>query len=170
MSNVLPIGLEVQSDHTLHDQPNHTLPLPLLYRIILHQSPSLYTLTMSTGILSILLRTLVYPSTWSKTLSTILFLLNLSIFLLLTLCQILRYTLFKGVWKSMWKHDTAFLFWGCILMGFCTILTMLGYTIFEWGVKWRGMVVGLWWVNAVFGVGISVITYFYMCVQSLFSR
>jgi tellurite resistance protein TehA-like permease len=77
---------------------------------------------MGTGITSILLHNLPYNARWLQTLGTIIFVLNVVVFVLLCLGNMARYVRYKGVFSAVGKHTLAGLFWGCLPMGLATIV------------------------------------------------
>jgi tellurite resistance protein TehA-like permease len=81
-------------------------------RIVLNFTPSWYSVTMGTGIVSILLHNLPYNGVWLYWISIVIFAFNVFLFLLFTVISVLRYTLFSGIWTSMIKHPVQSLFLG----------------------------------------------------------
>jgi tellurite resistance protein TehA-like permease len=88
----------------------------------LNTPPSFFSINMGCGIASILLHHFPYPATWLQYLGTIVFVLNVVVFVLLLLATIARYLFFSGVWSVVTKHNVAGLFWGTFPMGFVTIV------------------------------------------------
>jgi tellurite resistance protein TehA-like permease len=76
---------------------------------------------MGTGIASILLHNFPYPARWLRYLGTIVFVLNVAVFVLLLGATVARYALWP-VWRTVAHHKVAGMFWGCFPMGFATIV------------------------------------------------
>lgn len=77
---------------------------------------------MGTGIASILLHNFPYPGHWLQMCGTIVFVLNVVLFVTLLAFTIARYICWRGVWTVVLKHNVSGMFWGCLPMGFCTII------------------------------------------------
>ena len=97
-------------------QPNR------LARACLNLPPAFFSLNMGTGIASILLHNLPYNAGWLRRLGIVIFILNIVIFALLAVGNIVRYVRWKGVMRSVNTHPAAGLFWGCLPMGLATIV------------------------------------------------
>lgn len=81
-------------------------------RIVVNLAPAWFSVTMGTGITSILLYNLPYNGRWLYWASVVLFALNVAIFALLSVLSAVRYTLFPGIWGSMVGHPVQSLFLG----------------------------------------------------------
>lgn len=81
-------------------------------RIVLNFTPSWFSITMGTGIVSILLHNLPYNARFVYWISVIIFSLNVLLFCLFTVISVLRYTLFRGIWSCMIQHPVQSLFLG----------------------------------------------------------
>ncbi len=88
----------------------------------LNLPPAFFSLNMGTGITSILLHNLPYNAGWLQRLGVVIFILNIVIFVVLVLGNVVRYTRWKGLMSSVNTHPLAGLFWGCLPMGFATIV------------------------------------------------
>ena len=77
---------------------------------------------MATGITSTLLYKLPYTSTWLQRLGIAVFIFNIIIFAVLVLGNVVRYTVWKGVWTAVLLDPLAGMFWGCLPMAFATII------------------------------------------------
>lgn len=88
----------------------------------LNLTPSFFTLNMGTGITSILLYNFPYPAAWLRILGTVIFVLNILVFLLLIAGNLGRYTRYKGLFTATMAHPVAGMFWGALPMGFATIV------------------------------------------------
>lgn len=117
-------------------------------RIVLNFTPSWFSVTMGTGITSILLHNLPYNATWLYWISVALFALNVAIFSLFLVISILRYTMFKGIWGAMIKHPVQSLFLGTFPMGLATIINMIVFVcVPAWGDWAATLAWALWWVD-----------------------
>jgi hypothetical protein len=82
-----------------------------------------YALTFQgTGITSILLYNLPYNAGWLQRLGITIFVLNIIIFALLSIGNIIRYIRFKGLFKASINHLMSGMFWGTLPMGLITIV------------------------------------------------
>jgi hypothetical protein len=88
-------------------------------RIVLNFTPSWFSVTMGTGIASILLHNLPYNGIWLYWISVAIFALNVVLFSLFTAISIARYTIFRGVWSFMVKHPVQSLFLGMLSLSLC---------------------------------------------------
>ncbi|TXT13237.1 hypothetical protein VHUM_00604 [Vanrija humicola] len=108
---------------------------------------------MGTGITSILLHNYPYQGHWLQYLGVAVFVLNVAIFTVLSVSNILRYTLYHGLFRTVAKHNVASMFWGCMPMGFSTIVNMVCFVCVEaWGEGWAYAAFGLWWLNVILAV------------------
>ena len=114
---------------------------------------SWFIITMSTGVLSIMLHQLPYNGSWLKIISTILFVLNLTLFLLFTFISCLRYFLYPSIFPAVLKHPHQSLFLATFPVGLATLINMTVLVCVPvWG---RGMVTlawVLWWIDGVLAV------------------
>lgn len=93
-------------------------------------SPAFFSLNMGTGITSILLHNLPYNAKWLRIIGTLIFLLNVAIFTTLVLGNIIRYTRYR-LFTTVGKHLVSGMFWGCLPMGFATIVVRMGDNVCE---------------------------------------
>ncbi|BEI86269.1 hypothetical protein CcaverHIS002_0605560 [Cutaneotrichosporon cavernicola] len=123
----------------------------------LHTPPSFFSINMGCGMAAILLHHFPYPTVWLEYLGTIVFVLNVVVFVLLLLATIARYLFFSGVWRAVANHHLAGLFWGTFPMGFVTIVTMICYVcVPAWGRHWAYIALGFWWLDIVVSVTVSL--------------
>ncbi|GFZ51187.1 Sulfite efflux pump SSU1 [Saitozyma sp. JCM 24511] len=112
---------------------------------------------MGTGITSILLHNLPYNARWLQILGTIIFILNVVVFVLLSLGNIARYVRYKGVFSAVGKHTLAGLFWGCLPMGLATIVNMVSFVcVPAWGYRWAQFALCLWWIDVVLSILVNL--------------
>ena len=110
---------------------------------------------MGTGIVSLLLRALPFPTHASTlhTLSVIIFVLNIFLFALIFTISALRYILYPATWGLMIRHPVQSLFLGTAPMGFATIVNMFVLVCVPW---WGGASMNvawaMWWVDVAASV------------------
>ncbi|RFU25517.1 hypothetical protein B7463_g10822, partial [Scytalidium lignicola] len=127
-------------------------------RLIRNFTPSWFSITMGTGIVSILLHNLPYNGRWLYWISVAIFCLNILLFITFLLISILRYTIYPEIWRVMIRHPAQSLFLGTFPMGLATIINMIVFVcVPAWG-SWAAYVAwGLWWFDAA--VSISTCLY-----------
>jgi tellurite resistance protein TehA-like permease len=91
-------------------------------RVVRNFSPSWFSATMGTGIVSILLITIPFKSRWLYWISVFFFVLNMLLFSVAFLTSVLRYTLYPEIWFVMIADETNSLFLGTIPIGFATLV------------------------------------------------
>ncbi|KAH8119498.1 voltage-dependent anion channel [Phellopilus nigrolimitatus] len=122
-------------------------------------TPAWHSVNMGTGAISILFHNFPYGTTTRGMQSIAFFflLLNLALFIILTIVGATRYTAFRNIWATMIHHPVASLYLGTFPMGFATIIIAavgVVYKFFDFGGKrllyglW-----GLWW----FDVALSLV-------------
>ncbi|CAK9785975.1 hypothetical protein CC85DRAFT_302467 [Cutaneotrichosporon oleaginosum] len=115
----------------------------------LHTPPSFFSINMGTGITSILLHNFPYRARWLEMLGTIVFVLNVAVFVLLLGATIARYSLWP-VWRTVARHKVAGMFWGCFPMGFATIVNMVCLVcVPAWGARWAYTAYAMWWADVL---------------------
>jgi len=103
-------------------------------RAVRNFTPSWFSATMGTGIVSILLHNLPYNGAWLYWLSVVLFCVNILLFAAFFIISLLRYTLYPVIWGKMIRHPQQSLFIGTIPMGFATIVNMVVFVcVPAWG-------------------------------------
>lgn len=151
------------SDTTLPPQPEHTKELleRQLHesnqhgwrKICLNFTPSWFSVTMGTGIVSILLERLPYNAQWLHYLAIIVFVLNVVLFVMFTFISLVRYTVYRGIFMAMLKHPVQSLFLGTIPMGLATIVNMCAFVIVpKWGSWALTLTWTLWWTDSVISI------------------
>lgn len=91
-------------------------------RIIRNFSPSWFSVTMGTGIVSLILITIPFKASWLYHLSLVFFVLNVVLFFAALTVSILRYTIWPEIWGVMIADPVNSLFLGTVPMGFATIV------------------------------------------------
>lgn len=130
-------------------------------RIVRNFSPSWFSVTMGTGIASVLIISIPFPSqaTWLYYASLPFFLLNILLFVLFALISILRYALYPEIWSVMLRDPKASLFLGTIPMGFATIIEMLVFALAGpagWGIWIVYLAWALWMLDTLVAVAVTV--------------
>jgi len=123
-------------------------------KIVLNFTPSWFSVTMGTGIVSILLHNLPYNAVWLYWISVAFFGLNVALFLLFVGISILRYAMFPGIWTEMINHPVQSLFLGTCPMGLATIINMICFVcVPAWGYWAATLAWTLWWIDVVLAIG-----------------
>ncbi|KAK4904130.1 Plasma membrane sulfite pump involved in sulfite metabolism [Elasticomyces elasticus] len=165
-----PALQQIHSHHTVTDlsgqeletsesQPKHT---PEKYehgwrRIVRNFSPSWFSVTMGTGIVSLIFITIPWKADWLHYLGIVFFVLNVCLFSLAFAASILRYTIWPEIWTVMIQDATNSLFLGTVPMGFATIIEMWIFVcVPAWG-EWAVYVAwALWMLDSIVAVSVTV--------------
>ncbi|KAK4555498.1 Plasma membrane sulfite pump involved in sulfite metabolism [Recurvomyces mirabilis] len=126
-------------------------------RIVRNFSPSWFSVTMGTGIVSTILITIPWKPLWLYYLSIVFFALNVCLFALAFTASLLRYLIWPEIWTVMINDATNSLFLGTIPMGFATIVEMWIFVcVPAWG-EWAVYVAwGLWMLDSIVAVSVTV--------------
>ncbi|KEQ99180.1 hypothetical protein AUEXF2481DRAFT_1992 [Aureobasidium subglaciale EXF-2481] len=151
-------GLGDKTDIDLPRQDDHGWR-----RIVRGFTPSMFSITMGTGVVAILLHQMPYNSSWTNYPCYIVFGLNVLIFVSALFVSILRYALWPELWPAMINHPTHSLFLGCFPMGLGTIVNMIVLVcVPAWGPWAATMAWALWWIDAALAVVICCSVAFLM--------
>ncbi|USW48566.1 Putative transporter protein SLAC1/Mae1/ Ssu1/TehA [Septoria linicola] len=126
-------------------------------RIVRNFSPSWFSVTMGTGIVSNILIAIPWKADWLYYLSIIFFVLNVALFSAFFMISVARYTIWPEIWTVMIQDPVNSLFLGTIPMGFATIIRMFtSVCVPSWGgwAVWFAFV--MWIVDSVVGVAVTV--------------
>ncbi|KAF2435983.1 C4-dicarboxylate transporter/malic acid transport protein-like protein [Tothia fuscella] len=135
-------------------------------RVVRNFSPSWFSVTMGTGIVSILLNFIPFHSHWLYILSIIFFILNTILFTLAFLTSLARYTLYPEIWSVMIRDPANSLFLGTIPMGFATLIEMWIFVCVPiWGDWAKTVAWALWMVDTVAAVWVTVSLSFLLMSQ-----
>jgi tellurite resistance protein TehA-like permease len=108
---------------------------------------------MGTGGVSILLYQIPYTAQWLHILSTIVFVLNIVIWLSFFAISCVRYALYPEIFGDLLRNPTQRLFLGTIPTGLGTIINMIVLLcVPAWGQGMAILAWVLWWINSVVGV------------------
>lgn len=130
-------------------------------RIIRNFSPSWFSVTMGTGIVSILFFSIPYQARWLYYLSIIFFVLNILLFALALVASAVRYTVWPEIWTVMIRDPNNSLFLGTVPMGFATLVEMLTFVcVPAWGPRAATAAWALWMLDSVAAVGVTVFLIF----------
>lgn len=126
-------------------------------RIVRNFSPSWFSVTMGTGVVSTILISIPWRASWLYYLSIIFFVLNVALFSLAFTASVLRYTIWPEIWGVMIRDPTNSLYLGTIPMGFATIVSMwILVCVPAWGQwsVWVGW--ALWILDSIVAVTVTV--------------
>ncbi|GAO48435.1 hypothetical protein SAICODRAFT_67445 [Saitoella complicata NRRL Y-17804] len=122
---------------------------------IKHFTPSWFSITMGTGIVSILLHQLPYQFPGLHVISTVIYLVNVILFVIFSVISIARYTIYPYIGVLMLKHPVQSMILGTVPMGLSTIVNMTvfvavqdaGFGAWSWKLAWS-----LWWFDAIWSL------------------
>ncbi|TKW55575.1 Sulfite efflux pump SSU1 [Colletotrichum tanaceti] len=136
-------------------------------KVVRNFTPSWFAVNMGTGIISILLHSLPYNTTWvSHGVAVAFFILNISFFVIFTATTILRYALYPEIWRAMITHPAQSMFLGCFPMGFATIINMMVFVCAPiWGQRVVSWAWGLWSLDAALSLATCITVPFVMIHQ-----
>ncbi|OCT49910.1 Sulfite efflux pump SSU1 [Cladophialophora carrionii] len=136
-------------------------------RVVRNFSPSWFSVTMGTGICSLLLITIPWKAAWLYWLSVAFFILNSILFSLAFIISFLRYTLYPEIWHVMIKDPTMSLFLGTFPMGFATLVESWIFLCCPYWGYWSVWVAWLaWMLDVVIAVAVTVSLPFLLMSQS----
>jgi tellurite resistance protein TehA-like permease len=112
---------------------------------------------MGTGIVSLLLIAIPFPTPWLYWLSVTFFSLNTLLFTAAFLISLARYTLYPEIWTVMIADSVNSLFLGTIPMGFATLISAwCSLCIPYWG-PWAVTVAWVAWIiDSIVAVGVTI--------------
>jgi tellurite resistance protein TehA-like permease len=97
-------------------------------------SPSWFSVTMGTGIVSLLFISIPFKATWLYWLSVFFFGLNAILFTCAFSISVFRYVVYPEIWTVMIADSVNSLFLGTIPMGFATLISTWCSFVFHTGV------------------------------------
>lgn len=149
---VLPEHTKEVLEAQLHEANQHGWR-----RICLNFTPSWFSVTMGTGIVSILLEKLPYNAQWLHYLAIIVFVLNIVLFVTSTIISVIRYTVYRGIFIAMLTHPVQSLFLGTVPMGLATIVNMCAFVVVpEWGSWALTLTWTLWWIDSAVSIAVCM--------------
>ncbi|KAK8210699.1 sulfite transporter Ssu2 [Phyllosticta capitalensis] len=126
-------------------------------RVVRNFSPSWFSVTMGTGIVSILFYLMPYNARWLHYLSIIFFCLNAALFTAAFVVSFLRYTLYPEIWSVMIRDPNNSLFLGTIPMGFATLIEMWVFICVPvWGPWATTLAWVLWMIDTIVAAGVTL--------------
>jgi tellurite resistance protein TehA-like permease len=136
-------------------------------RIPTNFSPSWFSVTMGTGVVSILLINIPFQANWLYWLSVIFFALNALLFTLAFAVSVLRYAIWPEIWGVMIQDPTNSLFLGTIPMGFATLVTSWVFLCCPYWGEWATTFAWVcWMIDSVVAVAVTVSLPFLLMSQS----
>lgn len=128
----------------------------LLYTYI--DSPARwFSVTMGTGIVSVLLNSLPYNGIWLYWIANVIFALNVLLFAAGCVVSFLRYVLYPEIFKAMIMHPVQSMFLGTFPMGLATIINMFcAVCVPAWGEWAKDFAWALWIFDAIVSVMIAL--------------
>ncbi|KAK9860135.1 hypothetical protein MYU51_010443 [Penicillium brevicompactum] len=127
-------------------------------RVVRNFTPSWFSVTMGTGIVSMLLHSLPYNGAWLYWLSIVIFVLNVFLFMAGCFITLLRHILYPEVFLAMIKHPVQSMFIGCFPMGLATIINMIcAVCVPAWGQGASYLALGLWILDAAISVTVALL-------------
>ncbi len=136
-------------------------------RVVRNFSPSWFSVTMGTGIVSLLLITIPFKADWLYWLSVIFFVLNTILFTFALVISTLRYTLYPEIWTVMIADPTNSLFLGTIPMGFATLVESWMFLCCPYWGYWSVTFAWVcWMIDAVVAAAVTVSLPFLLMSQS----
>ncbi|KAL6707730.1 hypothetical protein ACN47E_003851 [Coniothyrium glycines] len=126
-------------------------------RIVRNFSPSWFSVTMGTGIVSLLLIAIPFKADWLYWLSVSFLVLNTILFACAFSISVVRYTVYPEIWTVMIADSVNSLFLGTIPMGFATLISAwCSLCIPYWG-PWAITFAWICWiVDSVVAVSVTI--------------
>ena len=126
-------------------------------RVVRNFSPSWFSVTMGTGIVSLLFITIPFQARWLYWLSVIFFCLNVILFSLAFTISVLRYALYPEIWTVMIQDPNNSLFLGTIPMGFATLVESWIFLCCPYWGPWSVIFAWVcWMIDSVVAVLVTV--------------
>lgn len=126
-------------------------------RVIRNFSPSWFSVTMGTGIVSLLLITIPFKADWLYWLSVFFFGLNTVLFFSALLISVIRYTLYPEIWGVMIADNTNSLFLGTIPMGFATLVEAWIFLCIPYWGPWAVTVAWVCWIiDSIVAIAVTI--------------
>ena len=125
--------------------------------VVRNFTPSWFSVSMGTGVVSILLHNLPYNAEWVRYISIIVFCLNILLFIAFSAITLTRYIAYPEIWGVMIKHPSQSLFLGCIPMGLATIVKMMVFECARWGHGAIYLTWAFWWADVLVACACSLI-------------
>ncbi|KAF2193410.1 sulfite transporter Ssu2 [Zopfia rhizophila CBS 207.26] len=126
-------------------------------RVVRNFTPSWFSVTMGTGIVSLIFITIPFKASWLYWLSVIFFCLNTALFFAALSISVLRYTLYPEIWGVMIADSTNSLFLGTIPIGFATLIeSWMSLCVPYWG-PWAVTFAWVCWIiDCVIALAVTI--------------
>ncbi|KAI9372122.1 voltage-dependent anion channel [Aspergillus egyptiacus] len=126
-------------------------------RVVRNFTPSWFSVTMGTGMVSSLLYTLPYNGRWLYWISVVIFALNVVLFVVACIISVLRYALYPDVFRATMSHPVQSMFIGTLPMGLATIVNMFCFIcVPAWGEWTRNFAWAIWIIDAAISVATAL--------------
>lgn len=136
-------------------------------RVVRNFSPSWFSTTMGTGVVSLLLITIPFQATWLYWLSVVFFILNTILFTAAFIISLLRYSLYPEIWTVMIHDPTNSLFLGTIPMGFATLVESWYLLCCPYWGHWSVILAWVaWMIDSVAALAVTVSLMFLLISES----
>lgn len=132
-----------------------------------------FIITMSTGVVSILLHQLPYNGHWLQIISVIFFVFNICLFVVFTVISCIRYTLYPQTIPAVLRHPHQSLFLATFPVGLATLINMIVLVCVPvWGHGMATFAWVLWWIDSLLALATCFhLTYvMFVCHFSASSR
>ena len=119
---------------------------------------------MDTGVLSIILHQFPYPSHWTRVCSSIMFVLNIVLFLTFMTIYLLKWTLFyKHTLDHVRKDSEEIALQVAPAITWLTLTTQVQITCAEsWGYGFTLLAFVMWWIGVVWVIAVLMILYLHL--------
>lgn len=136
-------------------------------RIVRNFGPSWFSVTMGTGVVSLLFGSIPFQTDWLYWLAVAFFVLNIVIFTTAAITSFLRYTLYPEIWIVMIRDPTNSLFLGTSCMGFATLIDALVHLCCpHWGPWATYLAWGLWIFVSILSLAVTLSLSFLLISQT----
>ncbi|CAG5140659.1 uncharacterized protein ALTATR162_LOCUS756 [Alternaria atra] len=126
-------------------------------RIVRNFSPSWFSVTMGTGIVSLLLVAIPFKADWLYWLAVVFFGLNTILFACAFSVSVFRYVVYPEIWTVMIADSVNSLFLGTIPMGFATLVSAwCSLCIPYWGPWATTFAWVCWMIDSVVAVSVTI--------------
>jgi tellurite resistance protein TehA-like permease len=157
------------------EEASNTIPptRPILSALIQDFSPVWFTWCMNTGILSALMHTLPYQFSGLRTISAILYLTDLTLFVLFSGIFALRFYFYRGTaWAEISSDVNELCFTATLPISWMTLTTLT--SLIASNASWGGhhltlLAVSMWWIGVGWTMLVAVAVYSLLTRHSLTS-
>ncbi|CAE6995530.1 Sulfite transporter Ssu2 [Pyrenophora teres f. teres] len=126
-------------------------------RVVRNFSPSWFSVTMGTGIVSLLFIAIPFKADWLFWLAVLFFALNTILFSFAFSISVFRYVVYPEIWTVMIADSTNSLFLGTIPMGFATLVSAwCSLCIPYWGPWTVTFAWVCWMIDSVIAVSVTI--------------